>query len=1060
MAKDKLKMSNKRFMAIMIPVIVFLVAAMIAVTCVMNAYKYVLDTYLGIGARHTILAEGTEDWDTNYYDNIYADEENPNLAAVKGAAEVSKKIADEGFVLLKNDNILPLKGDKPAVTPFGYRYLHPVYGIYGSGCVYGGGGMGAFGQLYLGKGPAHVSGAVLGSATEQILLPDALASNFTVNGTVVDKMSASQDTLVKVDAADGTTPCQEQSALSCLGANTYLYEFSADIYSDVAASCADTTGLVFIARDAGEGGDLKIDAYADGTPHQLALSANEKATIKFAKEHCDNGVVAIINSSNIMEVRDLMEGEYAVDAVLWVGFPGTVGFQSMSDILCGKVNPSGRTVDLWADDFTKNPTYQNFGDFRYDNVNVIDNTDTAQTEIEAPFVEYEEGVYVGYKYYETADVEDPDFDYEKEVVFPFGYGLSYTTFEQEITGYVDGGDEISVTVSVKNTGDRDGKEVVQLYYTAPYTDFDKTNKIEKPVKNLVAFDKVEVAKGATEEVTLTFAKEDMASYCYTRDNGDGTTGCYVLENGEYTITLGKNSHDAWDSRTTTINETVWYDSDNPRQSEKDGQSLLDDEGNPIDVPAKTKEDAFASFVAATNRFEDCNEYMNSSSVTNLSRSNWTGTFPTRPENNTKTASDQLVAEIESYNYMNFDYENDALLGNKEGSKVYAAEAPVSKADNGLTLMDMRGKDYYDNDWNLLLDQLDYGNTEQLIAFLFNAAQTINPIEEIGLTKTKGCEGPSGVGMFSEMFEDWGETMAYPGGMVIASSWNTDLAYKAGEAMGLEALNLTPSDGMHINGWTGPAMNLHRSPFGGRNGEYYSEDSFLSGMIGVQIINGAGDKGLYTIYKHFAVNDSETNRHGICTWLNEQAMRETYFKTFEIVFKESRRTVKYIADDQGTVAVKRMKGAMAVMTSMNRIGAVPAGGHYGLLTEVLRDEWGFHGFVQTDQPTQTDKDQMLRAGGDVQMSSTATAPRDLTSNTIKHCIRRSVHNVAFALVNSNVMQGVAPGTIIYYDMSPWAIGLMIGDIVVGLLIAGGIVWIVLRVLDEKKHPEKYKRKEKI
>ena len=374
--------------------------------------------------------------------------------------------------------------------------------------------------------------------------------------------------------------------------------------------------------------------------------------------------------------------------------------------------------------------------------------------------------------------------------------------------------------------------------------------------------------------------------------------------------------------------------------------------------------------------------------------------------------------------------------------------------------DVRRKDYYDNDWNLLLDQLDYGNTEQLIAFLFNAAQTINPIEEIGLTKTKGCEGPSGVGMFSEMFEDWGETMAYPGGMVIASSWNTDLAYKAGEAMGLEALNLTPSDGMHINGWTGPAMNLHRSPFGGRNGEYYSEDSFLSGMIGVQIINGAGDKGLYTIYKHFAVNDSETNRHGICTWLNEQAMRETYFKTFEIVFKESRRTVKYIADDQGTVAVKRMKGAMAVMTSMNRIGAVPAGGHYGLLTEVLRDEWGFQGFVQTDQPTQTDKDQMLRAGGDVQMSSTATAPRDLTSNTIKHCIRRSVHNVAFALVNSNVMQGVAPGTIIYYDMSPWAIGLMIGDIVVGLLIVGGIVWIVLRLLDEKKHPEKYKRKEKI
>ena len=1045
MAKDKLKMSNKRFMAIMIPVIVFLVAAMITVTCVMNYFGLVMDKVFGQGARHIVNVEGTETWDTQYYDVKY----DTSDEALKAASDKSKEVCDEGYVLLKNaqkngKNMLPL-AEKSKITPFGFHYTHPVYSILGSGSVYdemGYGNSGPYNSAY--------------NCTNKysVTMSEAIKSNFTVNATVEQRMNDSE--YVKVDAAEGTTPCKEfPNVNQCEGGNMYLYQYDPSIFSGTEDSCADTTGLVFIGRDAGEGGDLKFDAYADGTPHQLTLSKSEKEIISFAKANCDNGVVAVINSGNVMELDELISGDYAVDAIIWIGFPGSIGSQSLSDILCGKVNPSGRTVNTWTSDLLADPTTANLGEFIY-----TDSEVEGTTAVGGSFIEYEEGVYVGYKYYETADEMDASFDYDEAVVFPFGYGLSYTTFEQKITGYVDGGDEISVTISVKNTGDRDGKEVVQLYYTAPYTDFDKTNKIEKPVKNLVAFDKVEVAKGVTEEVTLTFAKEDMASYCYTRDNGDGTKGCYVLENGEYTITLGKNSHDAWDSRTTTINETVWYDSDNPRQSEKDGQSLLDDEGNPIDVPAKTKEDAFASFVAATNRFEDCNEYMNSSSVTNLSRSNWTGTFPTRPENNTKTASDQLVAEIESYNYMNFDYENDALLGNKEGSKVYAAEAPVSKADNGLTLMDMRGKDYYDNDWNLLLDQLDYGNTEQLIAFLFNAAQTINPIEEIGLTKTKGCEGPSGVGMFSEMFEDWGETMAYPGGMVIASSWNTDLAYKAGEAMGLEALNLTPSDGMHINGWTGPAMNLHRSPFGGRNGEYYSEDSFLSGMIGVQIINGAGDKGLYTIYKHFAVNDSETNRHGICTWLNEQAMRETYFKTFEIVFKESRRTVKYIADDQGTVAVKRMKGAMAVMTSMNRIGAVPAGGHYGLLTEVLRDEWGFHGFVQTDQPTQTDKDQMLRAGGDVQMSSTATAPRDLTSNTIKHCIRRSVHNVAFALVNSNVMQGVAPGTIIYYDMSPWAIGLMIGDIVVGLLIAGGIVWIVLRVLDEKKHPEKYKRKEKI
>ncbi len=1066
MAKDKLKMSNKRFMAIMIPVIVFLVAAMIAVTCVMNAYKYVLDTYLGIGARHTILAEGTEDWDTNYYDNIYADEENPNLAAVKGAAEVSKKIADEGFVLLKNDNILPLKGDKPAVTPFGYRYLHPVYGIYGSGCVYGGGGMGAFGQLYLGKGPAHVSGAVLGSATEQILLPDALASNFTVNGTVVDKMSASQDTLVKVDAADGTTPCQEQSALSCLGANTYLYEFSADIYSDVAASCADTTGLVFIARDAGEGGDLKIDAYADGTPHQLALSANEKATIKFAKEHCDNGVVAIINSSNIMEVRDLMEGEYAVDAVLWVGFPGTVGFQSMSDILCGKVNPSGRTVDLWADDFTKNPTYQNFGDFRYDNVNVIDNTDTAQTEIEAPFVEYEEGVYVGYKYYETADVEDPDFDYEKEVVFPFGYGLSYTTFEQEITGYVDGGDEISVTVSVTNTGDRDGKEVVQLYYTAPYTDFDKTNKIEKPVKNLVAFDKVEVAKGATEEVTLAFAKEDMASYCYTHDNGDGTTGCYVLENGEYTITLGKNSHDAWDSRTTTINETVWYDNDNPRQSEKDGQSLLDENGNPTGVPAKSG----AEFVAATNLFQDSSDYMNTEKVTLLTRSDWANTQPSAPEGDSFTVDKEVSDVVDRFSKNTFDYKTDPLLGNVKGSAVYQETAPVSDADNGLTLADMRGLDYYDESWDLLLDQIDYKETGEIVNLLYGGAYSIGQLTSIGMPKSNSGEGPSGIGIFAKMFAQvFGgatalpETCAYAANIVIASTWNVDLAYDVGESVAQEAFHFILGEGNWLCGWTGPAMNLQRSAFNGRNAEYYSEDPVLAGNIGANEVSGAGDNGLYMIFKHFALNNVETAKtigDGICTWADEQTMREQYFKIFEKVFKDSRREVKYIADNEGTLKTRVVRGATAVMTAFNRIGAIPAGSNYNFITKLLKEEWGFQGFVQTDMPCQSNKDQMLRAGGAIEMNMTAAAPEDLSSPTAQHLIRRAVHDIAFAVTNSSVMQGAAPGAIIYYDMSPWAIGLMIGDIVVGLLIVGGIVWIVLRLLDEKKHPEKYKRKEKI
>ncbi len=907
------------------------------------------------------------------------------------------------------------------------------------------------------SGPASVKG-VLGSESTMVFLEDALASNFTVNQTVVDimKKADTDGKMEKIDAAEGTTPCQEVAALSCAGANTYLYEFPSDIYVPAADSCTQTTGLVFIGRDAGEGGDLKTDGYADGTPHELALSQNEKDTIQFAKENCKN-VVAIINSCNVIQISELMSGKYEVDAILWVGFLGTVGFQSMADILCGKVNPSGRTVDTWPADLTKNPACQNLGNFRYNNARITDVTDDAggTAQIDAPFVEYEEGVYVGYKYYETADECDPSFDYEEEVVFPFGYGLSYTTFEQEIVDFNDSGDSIEIKIKVTNTGNIDGKEVVQVYYTAPYTEWDMQYDIEKPVKNLVTFAKTEVAAGESEIVELSFAKEDMASYCYTRENGDGTTGCYVLEGGNYTITLGKNSHDAWDSRTVSIEEE-WFDNSNPRQSEIDGQSSLDDQGQPTGIPSKASVNTEAEFVAATNQFEESNDYMTSSKVTRLTRKDWTGSFPTRPDETTLTADESVVEMLEKYDYGTYDYENDPYLGNTEGSKVYTDVAPIEGADNGLSLIDLRGKDYYDEDWELLLDQIDYSNLDQLRPLLFNAAQTINPLDSIGLYKTSGVEGPSGIGMFSKMVPEWNaETMAYCSGMVISSTWNTELAYEVGSSIGIEAMNTQIVEGSHISGWTGPAMNLHRTPFGGRNGEYYSEDGLLSGMIGVQVINGAGDKGLYTIYKHFVLNDSETNRHGVCTWADEQTMRETYFKTFEIVFKNSRRTINYISDDQGTVETKIMRGAQAVMTSMNKIGTMPAGADYRLLTEVLRNEWGFQGFVQTDQPTQCDQDLMLRAGGDVQMSNTSAGGKDLSSATAKNCIRRAIHNIAYAVVNSNAMQNVAPGTIVYYDMSPWKIVLIAADIVVGIFVIVSIVWMILRGRDEKKYPERYR-----
>lgn len=1054
MAKDKLRMSNKRFMAIMIPVAVFLTALIIVAVCVMNSFAPVMDAFFGRGKRHISNVEGTENWDTNYYDVKYKTYDE----SIKAATQNAKKVTDEGFVLMKNDapkgkdkSILPLEA-KSAVTPFGLRYDDAVYGIYGSGSPHDGMALGLMGgslydNNYKVTNPCSVD------------IPTAIEKTFNVNKATVEKMKATK--WETVGEAAGTIPCQEIGSINgCAGSNTFLYEYNPSIYAGTENSCASTVGLVFIGRDASEGGDLKLDGYADGTPHELALSANEKNTIKFAKANCGGGVVAIINACNPMELGALMSGELEVDAIVWIGFPGSNGAESLADILCGKVNPSGRTADIWVSNQLNDPTYKNYGEYIYTSA------ETAGSKaVGTSFVEYEEGVYVGYRYYETAAVMDSNFDYDKAVVFPFGYGLSYTSFEQKITSLNTVGDEISVKVSVKNTGAKSGKEVVQLYYTAPYTQWDIDRKIEKPVKNLVAFDKVEVPAGESREVTLTFSKEDMASYCYTRENKDGTKGAYVLEGGDYTITLGKNSHDEWDKKTVHIGEE-WFDNTNPRQSEKDGQSVLDDEGNPMGVTAV---DGSLNFIAASNRFEDSNTYMNSGAVKMLSRADWKNTQPTTPAGDSFKAPKIVCDTIDAYSNGTFDYKTDKLLGNVEGSAVYKATAPTSKAQNGLTVADMRGLDYYDASWELLLDQIDYSKTDELTKLLYGGAYNLGSLDSIGLPATKSAEGPAGIGLFAHLF--YGDTRlnkipkmcGYAANTVLASTFNEELAYLTGASVGQEAYWFRKEgETTYLNGWTGPAMNLHRNAFCGRNAEYYSEDPVLAGAIGRGEISGAGDSGLFTIFKHFALNNIETAKtagSGMCTWATEQTMREIYLKVFEEVFKNSRRQVKYIADTEGTVKTKIVRGATAVMTSFNRVGATPAGSNYALITQLLKQEWGFQGFVQTDMPSQSNKDQMLRAGGAVEMSPSATAGDDLSSPTAQWQIRRAVHDIAFAVANSNALQGAAPGAIIYYDMSPWAVGLLVAGIIIGLIVAAIVVLIILRVLDDKKHPEKYKHNQK-
>lgn len=1010
MKSQKIKMSNSKFRKIFISIVTVVFILCTSVTVIANIFAASLDTYVGRGERHTATPEGAENWDSDYYKQLFTSTSAEDGSVAYGAG-VNKKITDEGIVLMKNNGALPLaNGTK--VTPFGYRYISPVYGGTGSGNV-------------------NVSNDYITTSEE------AMEKYFDVNTAVVNKMKDSIPKEITSTEIKNATLDEKEESKGFHGTTTSIMEFDPEIYNDVEASTEGTTGVVFLGRVGGEGGNLQTTPYADGTAHELQLTPYELETIKYAKEHTEK-VITVINSSNVMELGPLMSGDYEVDAIIWIGGPGSTGFASLADILVGEVNPSGRTVDIWDADLLSNPTTANFApDRTY--TNTVD-TQIASNYKGLYFIEYEEGVYYGYRYYETAS-DLGYLNYDEAVVLPFGYGLSYTTFEQSIKSLSSSGDTIAVTVEVSNTGNIDGKEVVQLYYTPPYTDFDKEYKIEKPTKNLVAFEKVDVKAGETKEVTISFEKEDMASYSYTHDNGDGTTGSWMLEEGDYIISLGKNSHDVWGTENAHIDSTIWYDKDHIRQSEIDAQSALDDEGNSLGYPDNANGDKDATYIAVTNQFEDSSVYMEEQ-TTILSRANWEGTQPSEPEE--KALSQERLEKAS-----NFDIENDTKLGNNSNSLVYSEKEPTSNADNGLTLSDMRGKSYYDESWDLLLDQIDY-NSEQLPTLLYVSAFTTGELSSIGKPTTVDHDGPQGWNLTGA--EGGPLTTAYASAVVVASTWNTDLAYEYGEAIGQEALVIG------YNGWYGPGLNNHRSAFNGRNFEYYSEDSLISGKMAANVISGAGDQGVLSYVKHFALNDYEGPATALAVWATEQTIREIYLKSFEIAVKEARKTIKYTSDSDGTVSTKTMRATDGIMAAANMINGEWCAANYNLLTIVLRGEWGFQGVVTTDMflqnsPNITDK--VFRAGTDLKMWFMPTSATDTTSATAKESMRRAIKNISYAYANSNLMQGSAPGSIIYYSMAPWTIGLIIFDILGYGFCLIMIIVIIRRSRDEKKHPEKYK-----
>ncbi|MBR3083862.1 MAG: glycoside hydrolase family 3 C-terminal domain-containing protein [Oscillospiraceae bacterium] len=988
--------------------VIALMAVILVIGIVLNTaavmMKSTFDQFLGSGPRTVIQAGNL---DGRYYEQKYETSE----AARDAGYAVAERVNAEGSILLKNNGVLPLAADAE-VVPLGYAFRSPIYG------------------------QSSPSGSAKW-ADEPVSPYNALNdSSLKLNPEIVNGVTKMRKTIVLTEA-EGTRSAK--GGQSALGGDFTITEFDPASYKKAPAA-PDGTALVFIARGGQEGTDVKFDAYSDGTPHYLALTEAEKGMIAEAKRLCKN-VVLIVNSSAPMELGPVVSGELECDAILWIAHPGNNGFVALPKLLTGEINPSGRTVDIWPADFTADPSYQAIGVHRYTNYTVTSGSLTDGGTFNAMYNEYMEGVYMGYRWYETAAVADPDFDYEQAVVFPFGYGLSYTSFGQQLVSLSDDGYTITAKVKVTNTGSVPGKEVVQLYQTAPYTELDARERIEKPAAVLTAFGKTgEIAPGASEEITLTFTWDDLTSYAAYHDNGNGTKGCYMLEEGDYTISVRRDSHTVLDSKALTRSATVWYDGSDDahiRQTEKDAQSVLDENGKPTGVPMNGR------FVAATNLFQTSTDYMNANS-TILSRTDWQGTQPAGVAEKAIDESFILKLGLE----ITFDPKTDARFGNVAGSLVYAEKEPVSGQQNQLKASDLRGRDYDDPLWDMLMDQLDFAaDRDNIKGNLSGAGYLTFAVNSIGLPATTDADGANGLKV-SDMIEGgssgyvMSKTATFGMAPLLAATWNIDLMYEFGAALGQEAL-------MHgITGWYSPAINLHRSLFSGRVFEYYSEDPLLSGALAGAAISGCMDNGLAVYLKHFALNETETGRANLVyTWADEQTMRELYLRAFEIPIKTARATIRYYNDEQQPVS-RSIRATTAVMAAQTCFGWVSGECSYELLTLLLRNEWGFRGVAHSDYWVWNGdnlRDLALRAGLDTYLCNNAPmwSLQDMDSPTARTAMRRATKNLAYLLVNSNAMQGIAPGAIVQVGTSPWVYWLIAVDVVLALLLAGGVVLLLRR-----------------
>lgn len=985
MKKEKKSAKKKGVLAFIITACVLVILLAVATVLCTTTFRSILGTVLG--GKRPVMAEGSE--------AIYTSDYKSKEEAKAAGDELNLQIAREGFTLLVNEGgALPLAENERKVSVFGKNSVNLVLSGSGSGKVNGEDAKTLFDGL-------TDAGIQYNPELQKFYQSSDSGKGRSDNPATADQSKEAPTLDI------GETPIDKYP-------NSLVKTYKE--YNDAA--------IVVFSRIGGESFDLPRsqnlkNGGIEGN-HYLQLDQNEYDMLDMVTARFDK-VIVVLNTLTSFQCDFIQQynndpANPRIDAVVWIGGPSTNGAQAIGKLLTGEMNFSGRTVDLYARDFSKDPTWQNFGDNSQVNggkngSSFMDGSATTDDY----FVAYEEGVYMGYRYYETRGFEESqrsknDSWYQNSVVFPFGYGLSYTSFQQtmKLDGKLkDGTSQLTFDVTITNTGNTAGKDVVELYVTLPYS----YGGIEKSHVQLVDFAKTETLQpGESQTIHFTVDAYNLASYDYNDANGNGFTG-WELDEGEYVFTIAKNSHIA-DAENVYASDSVKL---------KKGICFPEDPttGTLVANLYTFEEDSFDDL---QYRLQDVYVEVNGSEVVRkgMSRTDFEKTFPKAP-------SEAERAYLEG--------ERDAIhnMASNNTQVVNMLEMPTVGAESKLTLRDLIGADYSDEQWEELLDSL---TAEEMLNLVNQGDFKTVAISRIKKNLTNDSDGPVGfVNFMPGLKEHYTGNSSFACEILLASTWNKDLAYRMGKNVGdIGVWGDVDGNGLPYSGWYAPAVNLHRSPFSGRNYEYYSEDPIISGAMAVNVINGAKQKGVYTDLKHFALNDQETARGGIATYCTEQALRELYLKPFEMGVKGSgnvNHSAAAVADQ-----LEKFTGTTGIMSSFNRIGSRWTGGDYRLMTQILRDEWGFRGLVISDYKTDNkvmNSRQMLYAGNDLILASLPDllwTDCSFDSAQDMQVLRNAAHNILYTVAGSNSMNV----DIVGYSTESWVLALFAVDAVAALLLA--------------------------